>query len=358
MGVDVPDIRRVITIGLCCDLESYYQAIGRGGRDGKISNVDMFFDDKSIKSVNYMVGSDTSNYDLLKNRQDKLNEMINYTNNLTECRHVMLANYFEKGSILNETNLVQICGNCDNCKRENNDCSVYQQSELDVFIGLVESVNNPFGITKLHEILSGRKTKHARGFSHLEAYGYNKTYTKHDWLTIANECVRLGKVQRIFNEFGNILYKSNQSLEHITLPSPKISPKSQPKEPKPVSTPKESKPVSPLKESKPISSPKTKRNGNDRHKAYSLYTRDKVELCDIAKEIGKSEKTTIEYIVEAAKESGNISISDFNLTEKQVKLIQKRIKLFNSDKSVLDTLKKDNITPLQVKICRIIIPPA
>ena len=390
MGVDVPDIRRVINIGICSDLESYYQAIGRGGRDGKISNVDMFFDAKSIKSANYLVGSDISNYELLKNRQEKLNEMINYTNNLSECRHVMLTNYFEKGTILNDTNLVQRCGNCDNCNRKNNDHIVYRQSDLDIFIGLVESVNCPHGITKLHEVLSGKKTKYAKGLSHITAYGYSKTITKNDWVTIANECVRLGKIQQTFNEFGNILYKSISSTEHqsttppTTTPSPKeqkpVSPKEQkpvsPKEQKPVSpkeqkpvSPKEQKPVSPKeqkpvspKEQKPVSpkeqkpvSPNTKQVYSQ--KAYTLYTRDKVELHDIAKEFGKSEKTIIEYIVESAKDTKNIDVADFNLTEIQVKMIQKRTKLFNSDKNVLDTLKKDNITPLQVKICRIVTLP-
>ena len=379
MGVDVPDIRRVITIGICCDLESYYQAIGRGGRDGVVSKVDMYFDDKSIKSVNYMVGSVTSNYDLLKNRQDKLNEMINYTNNLTECRHIMLANYFEKGSILSEDNLVQRCGNCDNCNRDNSVKHLCDQCELDTFIELVESVKNPVGITKLHEILSGRKTKYAKGFSHLTAYGYNKTRPKDEWVMIANECVRLGKIQRIFNEFGNVLYKTIHISDHDSESSPKPSSKNTPYESNPLSPsnhstpttresmpsthepilpPKESptktKPISPPK-TKPISPPKTKRI--EQQKAFTLYTRSKKQLQDIAKELGKSEKTIIEYIADEAKEAEDICLSDFYLTEKQVKMIQKRTKLFNSDKSVLDTLKKENITLLQVKICRIFTLP-
>ena len=291
------------------------------------------FQSKSVKSVNFKVGSDTSDYDLLRNRQDKLNEMINYTNELTECRHVMLTNYFETGSISHDTYLVQRCGNCDNCTRSDEYSLSFQQCDLDEFVRLIHSLSHPVGISKLLEILSGRKTKYAKGFSHLPSYGYNKSRKKEEWTRIANECVRTGKILRTFNEFGNVLYSSVSPTEHDP---PKISP---------------APPVSPL------TSPVRPKN-SDRQRAYNLYTQEKLEIQIIAKEIGKSEKSTIEYIVEAAKESGDISPADFNLTEKQVKLIQKRLKLFNTDKSVLDTLRKEEITPLQVKICRIITLPS
>ena len=103
MGIDKPDVRYVIHYNLPKSLEGYYQEIGRAGRDGNKSDCYMFYNYQDKIILQRMI----EERDLYK-----LFDIINYFENLVDCRHQILCNYFGEKTEFS-------CGNmCDNCCRD------------------------------------------------------------------------------------------------------------------------------------------------------------------------------------------------------------------------------------------------
>jgi superfamily II DNA helicase RecQ len=95
MGLDIPDVRQVVHIGLPSAIEMYVQESGRVGRDGKPSKA------------------------ILINRSSAYasRTMKDYASNISECRRRLLFQSFLEASEGIATETPMFCKCCDVCSR-------------------------------------------------------------------------------------------------------------------------------------------------------------------------------------------------------------------------------------------------
>ena len=106
MGIDKPDIRFVINLGIPDSIETYYQQIGRAGRDNKPSDTLVIYGLDDLVTRRRMIEQNDNNneYKLLENK--RLDYLLSLCET-PECRRKVLLAYFDES--------LEKCDNCDNC---------------------------------------------------------------------------------------------------------------------------------------------------------------------------------------------------------------------------------------------------
>ncbi len=159
MGIDKSNVRWVIHYNLPKNIESYYQEIGRSGRDGLPAHTLLFYSYADVVQLRRFI-DEGANQEVQLAKLERMQQFAEALN----CRRRTLLNYFgEQRS--------QDCGNCDNCKTPPQffDGTVLAQKVCSAVYRLKQ--NEP--MTMLVDVLRGSKNAQVfdKGYQNIKTYG-------------------------------------------------------------------------------------------------------------------------------------------------------------------------------------------
>jgi ATP-dependent DNA helicase RecQ len=201
LGIDKPNIRFVIHFQPPHTLESYYQEIGRAGRDGLTAEALFLYDQQDGERIKKRI-SEGENPQRVNVELQRFQALIGFADAQT-CRRQVLLNYFAQYT-------EDKCGNCDICldPPRQFDATIAAQKVL----SCVYRINQQGDINHVIDVLRGETNEKIKQLNHdqVTTFGLGKEEMPSYWFAIIRQLIHLGYLQQDISQHS-ILCLTNAS---------------------------------------------------------------------------------------------------------------------------------------------------
>lgn len=219
LGINKPNVRYVIHFEPPRTLESYYQEIGRAGRDGLPAEALFLVADKDISRIKKRIseGENTQRVNVEMQRFAAMSAFID----AQTCRRQVVLNYFAEYT-------KQRCGNCDICLDPPSQFNATEAAQK--VLSCVYRIDQLGDISHVIDVLRGEKTSKVLQQEHdkVSTFGIGHDKAPGYWFAIIGQLIHLGYLQQDIEQQSTLcLTTASRSVLKATEPLMLASPRLQ-----------------------------------------------------------------------------------------------------------------------------------